>query len=92
MTTYEMVMELLATAGEDLSIDTRLNGDISVTVEDFDGFDEEWEEIERDYDEDLIDSIEDKLEELADSVDGDYYRYYHFDGFTVVWGHSSFDI
>ena len=91
--TREMVMELLATAGADLDVYTRLNGDISVTVNDFEGFDDSWSEIERELDdEELVDSIFEQLEASAISVSGDYYRYYEFDGFTVCVGYASFDI
>ena len=94
MMTREMVMELLATAGADLSVweytdDSR----ISVTVEDFEGFSDDWDEIDRELDDEaLVDSIQEQLEASAVSVSGDFYRYYEFDGFTVVWGYASFDI
>jgi len=94
MMTREMVMELLATAGADLSVWEYSDGSqISVTVEDFEGFSDDWDEIDRELDdEDLVDSIEEQLEASALSVSGDYYRYFEFDGFTVVWGYASFDI
>lgn len=92
MMTYEMVMELLATAGADLDV-LALDGEISVTVQDFAGFDDSWCEVDRELDdEDLVDSVQEQLEAMAVSVDGDFYRYYEFDGFTVVWGYASFDI
>ena len=94
MMTREMVMELLATAGEDLSIYEYSDGSqISVTVEDFEGFSDDWEEIDRELDdEELVDSIEKVLEASAVSVHGDFYRYFQFDGFVVCWGYASFDI
>ena len=94
MMTREMVMELLATAGADLSVWEYSDGSqISVTVEDFEGFSDDWSEIDRELDNgDLVDSIEEQLEASALSVSGDYYRYFEFDGFTVVWGYASFDI
>lgn len=92
--TYKMVMELLATAGADLSVWEYSDGSqISVTVEDFEGFSDDWDEIDRELDdEELVDSIEEQLEASALSVSGDFYRYFKFDGFTVVWGYASFDI
>lgn len=90
--TREMVMELLATAGADLDVSVYHNR-INVTVEDFEGFDDDWNEIERKLDnKELVDSIQEQLETSALSVSGDFYRYYEFDGFTVVWGYASFDI
>jgi hypothetical protein len=92
MMTYEMVMELLATAGADLEV-FALDGEISVTVQDFAGFDDSWREVDRELDdEDLVDSVQEQLEAMALSADGDFYRYYEFDDFTVVWGYASFDI
>ena len=92
MMTYEMVMELLATADADLEV-LALDGEISVTVQDFIGFDDSWREIDRELDDgDLVDFVQEQLEAMALSADGDFYRYYEFDGFTVVWGYASFDI
>ena len=94
MMTREMVMELLATAGADLSVWEYSDGSqISVTVEDFEGFSDDWDEIDRELDdEELVGSIEEQLEASALSVSGDFYRYFEFDCFTVVWGYASFDI
>lgn len=92
MMTREMVMELLATAGADLDVDTCMDGTVRVTVQDFEGFDEDWCEVEGDFDEELVDSIQETLEESALSAEGDYYRYYEFDEFTVVWGYASMDV
>lgn len=82
-----MVMELLETANSDLSIFVKEN-EIEITVEDLN---------ERGYEcdlknEELVDSIQEKLEEMANSSFGDYYSYYEFDGFTVIWGYASMDI
>ena len=92
MMTREMVMELLATAGADLDVYTCADGEVHVTVQDFEEFDEDWDEVEGDFDEELVDSIQETLEESAVSAEGDYYRYYEFDGFTVVWGYASMDV
>lgn len=92
MMTREMVMELLATAGEDLMV-SEYDDEISVTVYDFEGFDEDWSEIIRELDDEvLVDTIYGILSIKARRVEGDFYRYFHFDGFTVCWGYASFDI
>jgi len=92
MMTREMVMELLATAGEDLMV-SEYDDEISVTVYDFEGFDEDWSEIIRELDDEvLVDTIYGTLAIEARRVEGDFYRYFHFDGFTVCWGYASFDI
>lgn len=92
MMTREMVLELLATLGSDVDVYERMDGTIRVTVQDFEGFDEEWSEVEGDYDEDAVDAVYERLEAEASEVSGDYYRYFQFDGFTVVWGYASMDI
>lgn len=92
MMTYEEVMALLETLGEDVSTYTTCEGDLHVTVEDFEGFDEDWEEVERDYDEDAVDAVYEALCEGCASVEGDFYHYLQFEGFILVWGYASFDI
>ena len=75
MMTREMVMELLATAGEDLSIyEYSDDSIIAVTVEDFEGFTDDWEEIDRELnDAKLVNYIREQLETKASSVSGDFY-------------------
>lgn len=92
MMTREMVLELLATLGSDVDVYERMDGTIRVTVQDFEGFDEEWSEVEAGHDEDAVDVVYERLEAEASEVEGDYYRYFQFDGFTVVWGYASMDI
>ena len=66
---------------------------IELTIDDFDGFDEDWNEIDREFvDEDLVDEILEWLEKNADYVDRDFYHYYHFGEIVVEVGYSSFDI
>lgn len=93
MMSLEMVLELLASAGDDLMVDVDSDGDVDVVVQDFEGFDDDWSEVMRDLDDDdLIDSIEEQLSAECISEEGDFYHYYHFDGFSVCWGYASFDI
>lgn len=92
MMTKEMVLELLAKAGADLSVED-WGDEISVDVNDFEGFDENWSEIDRELDnEELVDEIEEILSAECVSEGGDFYHYYDFDGFSVKWGYASFDI
>lgn len=88
--TRKEVMDLLATADADLTV-YEAPAVIRVTVEDF-LWSDDWEEIDREYDSDLVDSIQERLESCAISSHGDFYHYYEFDGFVVVWGYASFDI
>lgn len=93
MMTREMVLELLATVETDVDVEVYADGTITATVQDFEGFDDDWCEIDRLLDDsDAVDAVEERLEAEASSVDGDFYRYFHFDGFTVVWGSASMDV
>lgn len=86
--TREQVLKLLATAGRNLDVyENSFNGCIQVTEPC-----DEWAEIFPGVDmEEFIESIEEKISESALSASGDIYRYYEFDGFTVVWGSEAFD-
>lgn len=66
---------------------------IDLTIDDFEGFDENWDEVFREYvDADALEEVFEWLEENADCVDGDFYRYYHFGDIVVEVGWTSFDI
>ena len=66
---------------------------IDLTIDDFEGFDEDWHEIDREYDDpEAVEEVLEWLEENADFVDGDFYRYYHFGEIVVEVGYTSFDI
>lgn len=71
-----------------------VNGNhIDLTINDFEGFDENWSEIDREFvDADAVGEVLEWLEENADFVDGDFYRYYHFGEIVVEVGYTSFDI
>lgn len=92
MMTREMVLEMLAGLGADVEVD-ECGSDVRVTVQDFEGFDDDWYEVERELDdEDAVEAVYDRLEAEASEAEGDFYHYFHFDGFTVVWGYASMDI
>lgn len=66
---------------------------ISLTIEDFDGFDDDWSEIERDFvDENAVDKVLEWLEKNADLVEPDFYSQYHFGEIVVEVGYASYDI
>jgi hypothetical protein len=66
--------------------------EVVITVDDFEGFDDDWSEVMRDYDEEAVDGLIKWLEENCISEDGDFYSYYHFEEFDVELGYTSFDI
>ena len=94
MMTVEMVMEMLEALGQDVDVYTRQEDELEVhvTVCDFAGFDEDWCEVEADYDEDAVEAVHDTLEETCVSWCGDFYHYFQFEGFSVVWGYESFEV
>ena len=66
---------------------------IDLTIEDFEGFDENWSEVFRDFvDGVAVKEVLDWLEEEADCVDGDFYKNYRFGEIVVKVGYTSFDI
>ena len=90
--TYQEVLERVSMV-EDVSVYEFSSGErIDLTVEDFDGFDEDWREIFRDYDEEAVAELLDWLEEHAVEVEDDFYTVYHFEGFEVHLGFGSYDI
>lgn len=93
MMTKEEVLTLLTTAKADLDVMDYGDGDIDVTVMDFEGFDDHWCEIMRDLeDEALVDRIFDTLRDNCVEFIEDFYTQFVFDGFTVQWGYASYDI
>ena len=91
-----MIIKKITTQLDRISEDSwyYVNGNrIGLTINDFEGFDDDWDEVDREFvDEDAVKEVLDWLEENADCVDGDYYRYYHFGDIVVVVGYTSFDI
>lgn len=94
MTIREMMTALEACG--DLTVWERTTDEgtvYDVTVEDFEGFDDEWSEVMRDFErEDLVDEFLEALDEQALRVEGDFYYDYYFDGFRVHLGYASYDI
>ena len=91
MMTYEMMVTALEALGESISYYVS-DGMFHVTIEDFEGFDEAWDEVEAEYDVEAVDAFLEMLEAEAVSEEGDYYHVYQFEGFSVQIGYASFDI
>ena len=91
--TMEMMKKQLMTLCEDISFWEYTNENkLDVTVEDFEGFDENWHETFADIDEDAVDKMIEWLEENCDSWEGDFYYYYTFGDLVVCLGWASYDI
>ena len=97
MMTREQMEAALEALGDDVSYDVDEDEDgqvwVCVTMQDFEGFDEDWSEVMRDYDDPAaVERFLDMLESECVSQEGDFYVEYHFDGFIVEVGYASFDI
>lgn len=91
--TKEMMMKAIEALGNDVSVFEDSEGTLCITVEDFEGFNDDWEEIDREFDDlEAVESFLDMLEEECISKDGDFYTYYEFEGFTVQLGYGSYSI
>lgn len=86
------ILALAKALGADMSVWVMQNGDVHLTVCDFEGFSEDYEEIMRDYDEDAVDALFDLLERRCVSIERNLYTTFHMGGYDVIWGYESFDI
>jgi len=68
-------------------------GVYNVDINDFEGFDENWDEVDHEFVKpQLVEYFINWLEENASSKEGDFYVTYHFNGFAVQLGYTSYDI
>ena len=66
---------------------------IDIVINDFDGFTDEWESIERDLtDEQSVENFIDWLEENCDSCVCDYYQTYYISGWEICVSYESANI
>ena len=71
----------------------KYNPHYEVIFDDFDGFDDDWNEIERPFEnEDAIEQLYAWLEKNCNEKEDTLYEYYYFDDFSVEIGYSSYDI
>ena len=91
-----MTREMMIVAIDALANDALLWDDgycLHVTLEDFEGFDSNWDEIIREYDDPkAVEAFLEMLEAECVSFEDDFYVTYHFNGFDVCVGYSSYDI
>ena len=91
-----MSIETIITQLDRISEDSSyyVNGNrIDLTIDDFEGFDDDWCEVYREFaDADAVEEVLEWLEKNADCVKGDFYRNYHFGDIVVEVDYTSFDI
>ena len=91
--TMEMMKEQLKALCKDISfLEYGDENKLDVTVEDFEGFDEDWDEVYADIDDDAVNTMVEWLESHCDSHEGDFYYYYTFGDLVVCLGWASYDI
>lgn len=92
----EKFLELLSACDESdyiLHEPNKYNPHYEVTFDDYDGFDDDWCSIDRQFEnEDAIEQLCEWLEKNCNEEEGNLYEYYYFDDFSVEIGYSSFDI
>ena len=91
-----MTIETITTQLDRISEDSWYDVDdnhINLTIDDFEGFDDDWSEMDREFvNAKAVEEVLDWLEENANSSEGDFYEYYHFGDIVVEVGYTSFDI
>ena len=89
---FNTVMTMINACKDDVDFEIEQNT-IYLTVDDFYGFDEDWNEIMRDYDHpEEVNILLDWLNKNCISKTKNLYVVYSFNGFTVHLGFTSFDI
>lgn len=64
--------------------------EMDITINDFDGFDDNWRELDREFVEpEMVDELEKFLDEICE---GDYYLYGEAFGYEICVGATSMDI
>lgn len=93
MITREMMVAAIEALGVDAYLWGKKDYCLNVTLVDFEGFDEDWSEIFRDFDDEkAVEAFLEMLERECISQEGNFYTIYHFEGFDVKVGYTSFDI
>lgn len=86
------ILKMLNDLGDDAYVH-EYNGKISVDFNDFEGFDEDWSEVMRDYDNpEKVQQVIDTLQRTAITIKDDFYTTYYFEDFSVTVGYTSYDI
>ena len=67
--------------------------ELNIDFNDFDGFNDEWNEVEREYtNENLVNKILNYIETNATLIKDSLYQTYQLNDKTIVIGYTSFDI
>ena len=89
---FNTVMTMIEACKNDVDFEIDQNA-IYLTVNDFAGFDDDWNEIMRDYDNpEEVSTLLEWLRNNCITETENFYVVYSFNGFTVHLGFTSFDI
>lgn len=92
MMTMGQIIERLETIKADADYKVK-NNEIDLVINDFEGFNEDWGEVDREFNDlEAVEDTLDWLEENADKIEGDIYQFYYFSEIVVCVGYTSFDI
>lgn len=94
----ETIIRMLKKMGNDVDYsiynDKEIGKNLIITINDFEGFDEDGSEVMRDYDIEAVETLLEWLEKHCVSEDNadSLYHEYKFENFYVQFGYSSYDI
>ena len=87
-----IILEKLNNLGNDVDFN-EYNGVIEINFNDFEGFDEDWNEVLRDFNNpSMVSELLDFLSNNCEEVVNDFYTTYNFNDFQVIVGYASYDI
>ena len=85
--------KLVRACGVDAILERHSDGAYVLTLEDFEGFDDDWNEVEREYvNEEAVDALLEWLEVNCTERKSNLYIHYVFPDFRLTFGYASFDI
>ena len=90
---FNEFIQMVDACGVDAILERHSDEEYHLTLEDFEGFDDDWNEVEREYDnEEAVDALLDWLEANYTERKSNLYIHYVFPDFQLTFGYASFDI
>ena len=90
---FNEFIQMVDACGVDAILERHSDGTYVLTLEDFEGFDDDWNEVEREYDnEEAVDALLEWLEDNCIDKTERLDIHYVFPDFQVTLGYASFDI
>lgn len=90
---FNEFMKMVDACGTDAIIERHSDGTYVLTIEDFNGFDEDWNEIEREFENDeAVNALLAWLNANYTKRNANLYVHYIFPDFQLTVGYASFNI